>query len=143
MIIFRPIHVATNDAVPFFLMDEYTPHRLYPFICPWTFMLCPFLGYCKQCCDENNCMYLLNQNFSWNMPRIGITGSVRKVYFSFLRKYHTIFHSDCTNLHSHQHLGGFSFFSTPSQIFVICVLFNNGHSDQYEEVHHCNFDLCL
>ena len=76
------------------------------------------------------------------MSRSGIAGSYGDFIPSFLRNLHTVFHSDFINLNSQPPtVQVYSIFSTPSQAFIVCRLFDVGHSEQCEVVSHCGFDL--
>ena len=78
--------------------------------------------------------------FSRYMPRNGIAGSYGNSYFQFFKEpycspqwlYQLIFLPTVQEG---------SLFSTPSPAFIICRLFNDGHSDQCEVIPHCSFDL--
>ena len=63
--------------------------------------------------------------------------------FSFLKSLHSVLHSGCTNLHSLNSIGGLPFLHTLSSIFLFVwwPLFDDGHSDWCEVIHHCSFDL--
>lgn len=74
-------------------------------ICWWALgLLLPF-GYCELCCCEHGVQTpLWNSTFNSfvYMFRSWIAGSRGNSTLNFLRKFHTIFHSGCTILLSHQ-----------------------------------------
>ena len=76
------------------------------------------------------------------MPSSRIAGLYSSSIFNFLRNLHIVLQSGCISLHSNQWYKRVPYSPHPLQhLFIDCRLLDSSHSDWYEMVPHCGFDL--
>ena len=61
--------------------------------------------------------------------------------FSFSKNLNTVLYGGYTDLHPQQQCRRGPLFSIPAPAFIVCRLFDDGHSDWCDVILRCSFDL--
>ena len=126
----RSIHVVEKSKIFFYLMAEW-----YSIVCLYHIFIHLSIDGDWVCfhiwATVNNDVMNLSVHTSLQypvfisfgcLPRSDIAGSYSSSMFNFLRNFHTIFHSGCTTVHSHQESTSIRFTSHPCQHLPLLCL---------------------
>ena len=103
------------------------PHFLYTFTCQWTLRSLPCLGYREKCFREHEgaCISSTQWFVSFRcIPRVELLDHMGSAPVNFLRSFHIVFHSGCTNLHAHQRTCSVQFSLVAQSCPTLCDAMN-------------------